>query len=65
MDFQTKIKELDFIHSRLKAERLALESRQQHDQALSVAISQVKQDQVTAELEKLEKWRIEMKARHS
>jgi hypothetical protein len=64
MDFQTKIKELDFIHSRLRAERLALEARTQHDLNLKTTVFQVKQEQVTLELQKLEKWRLEMKARH-
>lgn len=50
MDFQTKIKELDFIHSRLRAERLALEARTQHDLNLKTTIFQVKQEQVTLEL---------------
>ena len=65
MDLQTKIRELDFIHARLRAERLALKQREKHDKAMQVAISEVKQNQVAAELHKLEKWRIEMKARHS
>ena len=65
MDFQKTIRELDFIHARLRAERLALEQREKHDKAMQVAISEVKQNQVAAELHKLEKWRIEMKARHS
>jgi exonuclease VII small subunit len=31
MEFQNKIKELDYIHARLEAERLALEARSKHD----------------------------------
>ena len=44
MDFQKKIRELDFIHARLRAERLALEQREKHDKAMQVAISEVKQN---------------------
>jgi|LauGreDrversion4_2_1035121.scaffolds.fasta_scaffold70303_3 hypothetical protein len=32
---------------------------------MQVAVNEVKQNQVASELQKLEKWRIEMKARHS
>jgi len=31
MDFKTKIAELDFIYSRLQAERVGLQARKDHD----------------------------------
>ena len=64
MDFQTKIKELDYIHARLEAERLAIEARQKHDRQMELAVNQIKADQVQEELARLDKWRSEMQARH-
>lgn len=44
MDFQSKIKELDYIHARLEAERLAIEARTKHDRNMELAVSKIKAD---------------------
>lgn len=47
MNFQNKIRELDFIHARLEAERLAIEARAQHDRNMQLAMTRVKEEQLT------------------
>lgn len=65
MDFQAKIKELDYIHARLEAERLALEARKTHDKKMEQAVNKIKAEQIQSELHRLDKWRVEMETRNA
>jgi len=64
MDFQAKIKELDYIHARLEAERLALDARQRHDKQMETAVNRIKAEQVENDLRRLDKWKDQMHTRN-
>jgi hypothetical protein len=64
VDFNTKVKELEYIHSKIEAERKTLEARIQMKKDFQKSFYEVKAKQVQEELARLEAYRIKSKIRN-
>ena len=64
VDFNTKIKELEYIHSKINSERKTLEARLQMKKDFQKSYYDVKAKQVRDELTRLEAYKAKAKVRN-